>query len=63
MSDYPKCGMCKEGRLLPFFLADGRNAYACTSCKTIFFMKVPSGSEADPERWRADYTLEEEFNV
>ena len=63
MSDYPKCGMCKEGRLVPFFLADGRNAYACTACRTVFYLKVPGGSEDNPEAWKADYTLEEDFKV
>jgi hypothetical protein len=63
MSDYPKCGMCKDGRLVPFFLADGRNAYGCTECKTIFFLKVPQGAEGDPSSWKADYTLEEDFSV
>ena len=63
MGDYPKCGMCKEGRLVPFFLADGRNAYACTACRTVFHLKVPQGSEADPEAWKAAYTIEEEFNL
>lgn len=63
MSDYPKCGSCKEGRLVPFFLADGRNAYACTECKTILFLKVPAGSEDNPESWRVSYTLEEDFNL
>ena len=63
MSDYPKCGSCKEGRLVPFFLADGRNAYACTECKTILYLKIPSGSENNPESWRVAYTLEEDFDV
>jgi len=63
MGDYPKCGMCKEGRLVPFFLADGRNAYACTACKTVFHLRIPQGSEGDPAAWKADYTLEEEFNL
>ncbi len=63
MGDYPKCGMCKEGRLVPFFLADGRNAYACTACRTVLHLKVPQGGEADPESWRVDYTIEEDFNV
>ena len=63
MGDYPKCGMCKEGRLVPFFLADGRNAYACTACRTVFHLNVPAGSEGSPEAWKADYTIEEEFNV
>jgi hypothetical protein len=63
MSEYPKCGMCKHGSLVPFFMPDGRNAYACTECRTIFFLKVPKGSEADPEAWKAGYTITEEFNV
>ena len=63
MSDYVKCSMCKEGRMLPFFMADGRNVYACTECKTIFYLKVPSGAEGDPWSWKANYTLEEDFSV
>jgi len=63
MSDYPKCGMCKDGSLVPFFLADGRNAYACTECRTIFYVRVPKGSEGEPEAWKAGYTITEEFNV
>jgi hypothetical protein len=55
--------MCKEGRLVPFFMADGRNAYACTGCRTVFYLKVPGGSEDNPEAWKADYTLEEDFNL
>jgi hypothetical protein len=55
--------MCKHGSLVPFFMPDGRNAYACTDCRTIFFLKVPKGSEADPEAWKAGYTITEEFNV
>jgi hypothetical protein len=63
MSDYPKCGNCKDGVLVPFFLADGRNAYACTECRTIFHLTVPKGSDDNPEVWKAGYTITEDFNV
>jgi hypothetical protein len=63
MGDYPECGMCKDGELVPFFLENGKNAYACTQCRTVFYLKVPQGGEGDPESWKAEYTIQEDFNL
>jgi hypothetical protein len=60
---YPPCGRCGRGFLLPFFLKDGTNFYACTSCRALFGPKdaVPSligfGSDVSSGRARVEYLV------